>query len=313
MIQSPGYFKFLTASLAWLPVVAAWCCCGCANLRERVAERIEYILPAQSAAAGTMVPFNFNLPLEANPPRVSFLNRQYRVFPRPDLQGRIYTAFLSIPLATPPGEYPILCFATVRGAQGKVEESFEFQVQPAAEVPGLERIAARGFDLKAYQAEYAQILKALQQANYPADRPPIFMLPQSGRLTALFGSRRQYNRRDEIRLLGVEIEPVAHGLRDVSAAADGKVLLACNLPMLGNTVVIDHGLAFATLYAHLAQPGVAEGQVVKRGQMLGKVGKSGKAAVGTRLLYQIFIEGVEMNPLKYTETNVFQKGERLAN
>ena len=82
----------------------------------------------------------------------------------------------------------------------------------------------------------------------------------------------------------------------VRAALSGKVVLARNLYFTGNTVVIDHGLGIHTLYAHMSKLSVKEGQFVKRGEVIGKVGSTGRST-GPHLHFGVYVEGVKADPM----------------
>lgn len=82
----------------------------------------------------------------------------------------------------------------------------------------------------------------------------------------------------------------------VYASLSGKVVLARNLYFTGNTVVIDHGLGIHTLYAHLSKIAVKEGQFVKAGKVIGKVGSTGRST-GPHLHFGFYVEGVRADPM----------------
>ncbi len=82
----------------------------------------------------------------------------------------------------------------------------------------------------------------------------------------------------------------------VHAALSGKVVLARNLYFTGNTVIIDHGLGIHTLYAHLSKITVKEGQFVKAGQVVGKVGSTGRST-GPHLHFGFYVEEQRADPM----------------
>jgi len=86
----------------------------------------------------------------------------------------------------------------------------------------------------------------------------------------------------------------------VRATASGKVVVAERLRAYGRTVVIDHGNGYRTRYAHLYRIAVEKGERVKRGEVLGKVGKSGNAS-GFHLHYEITIAGTPVDPLPFMD------------
>jgi murein DD-endopeptidase MepM/ murein hydrolase activator NlpD len=82
----------------------------------------------------------------------------------------------------------------------------------------------------------------------------------------------------------------------IRSAQTGTVVLAEELFFSGNTVVVDHGLGIYTFYGHLSAYGVKLGEVVKRGQILGKVGATGRVT-GPHLHWGLYINHARVNGL----------------
>jgi len=82
----------------------------------------------------------------------------------------------------------------------------------------------------------------------------------------------------------------------VFAALDGQVVMAGKHKQYGNFVVVDHGNGVATLYAHHQLNLVHEGDIVRRGQKIAEVGRTGNAT-GPHLHFELKIDGVQRNPL----------------
>jgi murein DD-endopeptidase MepM/ murein hydrolase activator NlpD len=96
--------------------------------------------------------------------------------------------------------------------------------------------------------------------------------------------------------LGFDLAVVAR--TPVPAANAGVVLLARYFGIYGNTVVVDHGLGLATLYAHLSSIEVAEGQPVEGGTILGHTGATGLAG-GDHLHFTTLVRGLPVNPVEW--------------
>jgi murein DD-endopeptidase MepM/ murein hydrolase activator NlpD len=84
----------------------------------------------------------------------------------------------------------------------------------------------------------------------------------------------------------------------VRAPADGIVVFADREAGYGRVIKVDHGYGYSTTYAHLDRLLVKEGAKVTRGQLLGKVGLSGRTT-GPHLHYEVFKDGERQNPLHY--------------
>ena len=84
----------------------------------------------------------------------------------------------------------------------------------------------------------------------------------------------------------------------ILAAGNGTVVFAGWKGGYGNTVVIDHGGATATLYGHQSRIAVANGQAVKRGQVIGYVGSTG-FSTGPHLHFEVRVNGTPVDPVGY--------------
>ena len=80
--------------------------------------------------------------------------------------------------------------------------------------------------------------------------------------------------------------------------ADGIVFAASPESGYGNEILIDHGYGITTKYGHLSKIFVTIGQEVKRGQIIGAVGMTGKTT-GPHLHYEVIVHDTPVNPTKY--------------
>ena len=85
---------------------------------------------------------------------------------------------------------------------------------------------------------------------------------------------------------------------DVYVTGNGTVTKAGWETGYGKTVEIDHGFGYMTRYAHLHEIGVRVGQKVVRGEVIGKVGSTGKST-GPHLHYEVHVKGQVVNPVNY--------------
>lgn len=85
----------------------------------------------------------------------------------------------------------------------------------------------------------------------------------------------------------------------VYATGDGKVIRADNTASgYGNHIVIDHGFGYESLYAHLRKYNIKKGQKVKRGDIIGFVGSTGRSQA-PHLHYEVFKDGERINPINF--------------
>ena len=87
--------------------------------------------------------------------------------------------------------------------------------------------------------------------------------------------------------------------REIRSPASGKVVLAAYDTRLGNFIRINHGFGIETTYGHLAKMLVKYGKKVKRGDVIGLVGSTGKFSTGPHLHYQVAIHDKVVNPVQY--------------
>jgi len=84
----------------------------------------------------------------------------------------------------------------------------------------------------------------------------------------------------------------------VIASADGLVVHASKEGNFGKMIAINHGYNLKTRYGHLSKYRIKKGQYVKRGQIIGEVGNTGRCT-GPHLHYEVLLNGVPVNPLRF--------------
>lgn len=107
-----------------------------------------------------------------------------------------------------------------------------------------------------------------------------------------------YNRKkiDEQYHLGIDLASLENS--PVPAANGGRVAFADSLGIYGNAVVIDHGFGLFSMYAHLSHMDVKVDQIVKKGDIIGKTGRSGLAG-GDHLHFSMLVHQTFVNPLEW--------------
>lgn len=147
------------------------------------------------------------------------------------------------------------------------------------------------FQMKSFE-ELSDFLTKQQSllASTPSIWPVIgWVSSEFGYRTSPFTGKREFHR-------GIDI--VTRIGKEVVAPADGIVVAARNKRDMGNMVKIDHRNGLSTSYGHLMKIAVKEGQRVKRGDLIGYVGNSGRST-GTHLHYSVSLNGISVNPRKY--------------
>lgn len=122
-----------------------------------------------------------------------------------------------------------------------------------------------------------------------------FLRPVPGAVTSPFGTFRTFNGTVTGRHLGVDFRG---GLgTPIRSSNAGVVVLAQDLYYSGKTVLVDHGLGLFTVYAHLQDVAVATGDTVERGDVVGRVGASGRVT-GPHLHWGVRLDGRYQTPLE---------------
>lgn len=102
-----------------------------------------------------------------------------------------------------------------------------------------------------------------------------FKWPLVGPITGVYGSQRYFNGTPKRPHFGVDVAaPIGTKVR---APEDGRVTLADNLFLSGGTIILDHGYGLSTSFLHLSKILIKKGQMVKQGDIIGLVGKRGRA------------------------------------
>lgn len=158
----------------------------------------------------------------------------------------------------------------------------------------------------------AQALKQLAQKSAPKFlwNQPFLPMPNA-KITAAFAQRRTYvyngKSIDQEDHLGFDMASVERDA--IPASNSGKVVLARFFGIYGNAIVIDHGYGLLSLYGHLSSIAVKEGQMVQRGQELGRSGQTGLAG-GDHLHFTMLLQGLPVTPVEWWDSHWIQ--DRIA-
>jgi len=126
------------------------------------------------------------------------------------------------------------------------------------------------------------------------------ILPVKGWISSHFGYRNES-------IIYGDHEPRFHRGMDIAAGqgalihstADGKVTYTgYDDSGFGNLIIVDHGYGLETYYGHLSEIQVTHGQTVKKKEVIGKVGNTGRST-GPHLHYEVRIYGIPVNPINY--------------
>lgn len=167
---------------------------------------------------------------------------------------------------------------------------------PEESSPSLSRIQARAALLDGVLDTVEKRLE--QRMRWISSTPAIS--PVRGILTSSFGYRADPLTHGRGNHQGIDIA-AGYG-QPVHASGDGLVLQTGDQGGLGKAVFLAHGYGVTTRYGHLSAITVRPGQRVKRGDVIGKVGSTGRST-GPHLHYEVRVDGEPLNPIGYILDN----------
>lgn len=226
-----------------------------------------------------------------------FLGRSVNFFLETRLdEPKGFVGLLGIDLQDEPGTYELVAemktgdqSRTVTYTVTIVKEKFhvEHLTLPKDKVDLDDKAVAR------WKAEQEQVKTALATDSQAKLWQPGFVEPVNGRRTGIFGSVRIMNGQPRNPHNGEDISaPLG---TDVLATNDGIVRLTVEHFFSGKGIFVDHGLGFYSMYFHLSEVLVKDGDHVKAGQVVGKVGATGRAT-GPHLHWGVKLNGARVNP-----------------
>lgn len=246
-----------------------------------------YALPVESRVPGGIA--LIELPASEHAPQVMY--GKYRVTVLKEKQK--WLALVGIPLATAPGKQTLLVTTDNNST------SLSFVVMPKhyrtenVTVTNPRQVNPNEEDLKRIEGESARTEAAL--SRYTEALTPDFILlpPITGKRSPTFGFRRVFNGEARNPHSGMDI-PAPTGT-PIHSPADGIVVEVGDFFFNGNTVFIDHGMGLATMYCHLSRIDVKVGQQIKRGEVFGLVGATGRVT-GPHLHFGVSLNRAMVDP-----------------
>jgi len=220
-----------------------------------------------------------------------------------DTKSKTWYALAGVSLETAPGSYSLDLtgeteaaksvsqkitftrkFAVARGKYPKIEVKLSVEGKFTEPNPEQQKQIAEGQEIK---KDYLNRVSPEREWSGP------FTAPADAAISDVFGSQRIFNGKTSSPHMGLDFR-VPSGT-PVAAMNDGTVLLARPLYFEGNFVVLDHGQGLLTMYLHLSEFKVKEGDRVKRGQILGLSGGTGRAT-GPHLHVGVRWQGISLDP-----------------
>jgi len=147
--------------------------------------------------------------------------------------------------------------------------------------------------LKRIKSEISEQLEAYDTFSEAMPSNLIFDAPVSGRLSSPFGLKRYFNGEPRNPHSGLDF--AAPTGTPVKAPADGQVLFIGDLYFNGLTIFVDHGQGVISMFCHLSEINHLPGDVVRRGDVVGAVGNTGRST-GPHLHWNVSLNGARVDP-----------------
>jgi murein DD-endopeptidase MepM/ murein hydrolase activator NlpD len=148
-------------------------------------------------------------------------------------------------------------------------------------------------DLKRIEGELAVQLQAYRSFSPGTPSNLLLDKPVAGPLSSKFGVRRFFNGEERNPHSGLDFAVPAG--TPIKAPAAGKVILTGNYFFNGNTVFVDHGQGFISMFCHMSKIDVKVGDLVPRGGVVGKVGSTGRAT-GPHMHWNVSLNDARVDP-----------------
>jgi murein DD-endopeptidase MepM/ murein hydrolase activator NlpD len=208
-------------------------------------------------------------------------------------QGDAWLAIVGIGLTIEPGEYHV-AVQQPGGSERQLPLTVkpkDYAVQQLKVAPGQVNLSPE--NEARVKTESAKVRAALDAFTPEAPATLRLGQPVPGRRSSSFGLRRVFNGESRAPHSGMDIAaPTGTPIR---APLAGRVIDVGNYFFNGNNVLIDHGRGLVTMYCHLSKIGVEVGQVLKRGEVLGEVGATGRVT-GPHLHWGVALNGAMVDP-----------------
>lgn len=212
----------------------------------------------------------------------------------PDAGGAL--ALLPVGLNVPAGDYPLSAALVDLKGRTTAEEltlRVEYLARPEEHLTLPERMVTPvKADTERIRREAALLNE--QFALRSSRLWTTFEAPVDGPVSSVFGKRRTMNGQPKSPHSGTDYRSPSG--TPVLSISNGRVLLVSDLFYTGNTVLVDHGEGLFSLYAHLSEVLVDQGHELLVGEVLGKVGSTGRST-GAHLHLSVRLLGERIDPL----------------
>jgi murein DD-endopeptidase MepM/ murein hydrolase activator NlpD len=226
----------------------------------------------------------------ADAPKASYQGKPVMVVKE---QGNRWLAIVGVPLSVAPGNQQL----TAKDARGSRNLAFVVGSKKYPEqritLKNQRQVNPNPDDLKRIEGELAVQVQAYRSFTPGTPSNLILDKPVDGPLSSKFGVRRFFNGEERNPHAGLDFAVPAG--TPIKAPAAGKVILIGNYFFNGNTVFVDHGQGFISMFCHMSKIDVKVGDAVPRGGVVGRVGSTGRAT-GPHMHWNVSLNDARVDP-----------------
>lgn len=211
-----------------------------------------------------------------------------------------YIALAGIDMKTTPGEYPLTLFYDNK-------KIFERYMKISQASFGIQRLTLPKdkVDLTPEILKRVSIEQTRLSALWPVINEKLwkgrFIMPVNSSITSAFGMKRIINKEERSPHSGIDIK--ADEGTPIAAPNNGRVALIDDQFFGGKTIVIDHGYGIYSIFNHLSKIAVSDGQLLKRGKIIGYTGSTGRAT-GPNLHWGVRLQRERINPVSLVNLEI---------
>ncbi|WP_268801060.1 peptidoglycan DD-metalloendopeptidase family protein [Pseudomonas huanghezhanensis] len=224
------------------------------------------------------------------PPKATYQGKPVLVVKE---QGNRWLAIVGVSLTVKPGSQQL----AVRDASGSRNLSFVVGDKKYPEqritLKNQRQVNPDPNDLKRIESELALQIQAYRSFSPGTPSNLILDKPVNGPLSSKFGVRRFFNGEERNPHSGLDFAVPAG--TPIKSPAAGKVILIGNYFFNGNTVFVDHGQGFISMFCHMSKIDVKVGDAVPRGGVVGRVGSTGRAT-GPHMHWNVSLNDARVDP-----------------
>jgi len=255
------------------------------------------------------------LKADANEPKMeriyaAFEGKRYPFYRNPFHEGRSFYALVPVSYYTNPKESRLVVVRVENGK--KYYNSYLIEIidgnykkERLHVAPSRAKISPK--NKKRIEREQKEAMRI-----YRTNTPKLYIneplaYPMSSKITSYFGNKRLFNGVLKSYHSGTDFR--AKTGTPLRSVADGRVVLAKNRFFAGNSVIIDHGEGIYTGYYHLSRFKVKKGDFVKKGEVIGLAGATGRVT-GPHLHFSVRVNAVQVDPLQFIDVinMLFEEG-----